>query len=423
MPAMEIPAYFDSLREGGISLNFGSYYSVAQARHAAVGDRDVEVTDAQLEEMRTQMRIAMEAGAVGMSSAAFYPPDSFIRTRELVEMGRVVAGYGGIYSAHMRDESAHLQDAIEEMVTVARDARLDTHIFHLKNAFAPNWGSGAREAVERITEARNAGIEISADVYPYIAGGTGIDATVPKGVFVDGQERAEAQLRNPRRREALKRSIASPDSDRMVNNAGGWHNIVLVNPHNPAYETYVGQNFVEIGAALDKDPADAAWDILLEALPERAMALYFMMSEDDLELFMQQPWVSIGSDAGASHKLGEVDATGLPHPRSYGTFPRIIARYVREKGILTLPEAIRKMTSLPARTMKLEGRGVLKEGMWADIVVFDYAAISDEATWGSPMVTPKGIDQVIVNGVIVVDGGEHTGATPGMVLHGPGYRP
>lgn len=420
--AGDIPAYFASLEQRGISLNFGSYYSIGQAREAVVGRRDVEVSDAQLEDMKTLMRTAMEAGAVGMSSAAFYPPESFIRTRELVEVGKVVAGYDGIYAAHMRDESARLLEAIGEMITVAREARLDTHIFHLKNAFAPNWGEGARAAVDMIAGAREAGLEISADVYPYVAGGTGIDATVPTEVFARGREQAVATLRDPENRAELKRAIASPDSDRMLNNAGGWHNIVLVNPHNPDYEALAGMNFEEIGEALGKDPADAAWDIMLEAMPERAMALYFLMSEEDLQLFLQQSWVSIGSDAGASLVLGEVDATGLPHPRSYGTFPRIIARYVREEQLLSLPEAIRKMTSLPAQTMKLQGRGVIGEGMWADIVVFDYEAIEDRATWESPMRVPTGIDRVIVNGVVVVEAGRHTGATPGRVLYGPGYQ-
>jgi len=420
--AEELPEYFATLEKQGISVNFGVYYNAFQARQAVVGDTDVQVSANDVEQMQAIMRLAMENGVVGMSSAAFYPPSSLLTTEQLVAMGQAIAPYGGIYAAHMRDESRNLLTAIQEMITVGESAGIPVEIFHIKNAFQPNWGTGAHEAIALIESARSRGVEIAADQYPYIAGGTGLDATVPNWVFNQGLEKALEILRDPGMRAQLKAEITSPDSDRLVVAAGGWKGIVLANPQVPEYQKYVGMNFEEIGQALGKDPADAAWDLMLEALPNRAYAFYYLMSEDDVRTFMQQPWVSIGSDAGAAAVLGEVDDLGLPHPRSYGTFPRIIAKYVRDEGVLSLEDAIRKMTSWPARRMKLEGRGLLTPGYWADVVIFDYDSIQDNATWESAMQTPSGISHVLVNGVVVAKDGQHTGQRPGKVLYGPGTR-
>ncbi|QIB67599.1 D-aminoacylase [Kineobactrum salinum] len=422
VPAEGIQGYFQALEQQGISLNFGIYYNAFQAREAVVGDADVAVSDADIAAMQQHMRTAMEAGAVGMSSAAFYPPASFMSTRELVELGKAIAPYGGIYAAHMRDESRNLLAAIEEMITVGEQAGIPVEIFHFKNAYAPHWNKTVHLAIEKIESARQRGVDIAADQYPYVAGGTGIDATVPTWVFAEGLDKGLERLADPEVREQLKAEIMDPHSDRMVANSGGWENIVLVRAYNPDYEQYEGMNFLEIGAALGLEPADAAWNIMLEARPERAYALYFMMSEQDVQTIMRQPWVSIGSDAGAAPKLGEVDDIGLPHPRAYGTFPRIIARYVRDQGLLTLEEAVRKMTSLPASRVKLEHRGTISEGNWADVVIFDYDNIQDNATWEDPLLTPSGIDYVLVNGQVVVEEGRHSGKRPGMVLYGPGHR-
>lgn len=420
--ADQLPEYFDTLERQGISVNFGVYYNAFQARHAVVGSTDVEVSDEDVSRMQDVMRLAMENGAVGMSSAAFYPPHSLLTTEQLIAMARAIAPYGGIYAAHMRDESRKLLEAIEEMIAIGEAAGIPVEIFHLKNAFQPNWGTETVKAIALIEQARARGVEIAADQYPYIAGGTGIEATVPTWVFQQGMDEALRILRDPDMRDQLKAEVLSPDSDRLVIAAGNWKGIVLANPQNPEYARYVGRNFEEIGRALNKDPADAAWDIMLEALPNRAYAFYYLMSEDDVRTFLQQPWVSIGSDAGAAAVLGEVDDLGLPHPRSYGTFPRIIAKYVRDEGVLTLEDAIRKMTSWPARRMKLENRGLLAPGFWADVVVFDYDSIQDNATWTDAMQLPSGISQVLVNGVVVAENGRHTGQRPGKVLYGPGTR-
>ncbi len=423
VPAGEIRKYFKTLEQQGISLNFGVYYSAFQARSAVVGEDNVKVTAAELVQMQDVMALAMEEGVVGMSSAAFYPPHSFMSTHELVELGKTTARYNGIYAAHMRDESRQLLGAIKEMITIGEQSGVDVEIFHFKNAFQPHWGTAISKAIDLIEDAQKRGVNIGADQYPYVAGGTGLDATVPTWVFANGEEEAAKVIADPVMRERMKKDILNPHSDRMVANAGGWKNVVLVNAQNPKYEHYHGKNFVQIGESLKRDPADAAWDIMLDALPERAYALYFMMSEQDVKTIMARPWVSIGSDAGAAEELGKVDDLGLPHPRSYGTFPRIIAKYVREDGVLTLEDAVRKMTSLPASRMKMQGRGVIAAGNWADVVVFDYAALQDRATWEEPFNTPTGIDYVLVNGELVVDHGKHTGQRPGKILYGPGYKP
>ncbi|MBL4839123.1 MAG: D-aminoacylase [Kordiimonadaceae bacterium] len=423
VPVTELPAYFKMLEKQGISMNWGTYYSAYQARAAVVGTSDVKAQDAQIEEMQKLVSEAMEAGVLGLSSATFYPPSSFLTTKELVEMGKAIAPYGGIYAAHMRDESAKLLPAIEEMITIGEEAKIPVEIFHLKNAYAPNWHTGSVNAIELINQARARGVDIAANQYPYVAGGSGIDATVPTWVFADGMQKALVNLQDKSLWPRMKKEVLDPSSDRMVINSGGWENIILVNAQNPLYEKYHNKNFVDVGKAMGVDPAEAAWTIMVEAFPKRAFALYFLMHEEDVQRFMTQPWVSIGSDAGAVEELGAVDGLGLPHPRSYGTFPRIIARYVKETGTLKLEEAIRKMTSLPAGRMKLDKRGLVKEGYWADAVVFNLETIKDEATWEEPLKTPTGIDYVLVNGVTVVEQGKHTGAKPGKVLYGPGYKP
>jgi N-acyl-D-amino-acid deacylase len=345
-----------------------------------------------------------------------------LTTRELIEMAKAIAPYGGIYAAHMRDESQKLLSAIEEMIAIGEQANVPVEIFHFKNAFAPHWGTEIHRAIDLINTARSRGVDIAADQYPYTAGGSGIDATIPRWLWEEGFEQGLEKLRDPDVRVRLKKEIADPRSSRMVNNSGGWSNITLANAFSDPYKKYHNKSFVEIGKVLKKDPADAAWDIMLQARPNRAYALYHMMSEDDVKTIMKQPWVSIGSDAGAAEALGEVDAIGLPHPRAYGTFARIIAKYVRDDGLLSLEDAIRKMTSLPARRMRLKDRGVIREQAYADLVIFDYEKIQDRATWEEPLRTPTGIDYVLVNGVVVAEKGIHTGKVPGKVLYGPGYE-
>lgn len=423
--AAEIRAYFQELRDKGISVNFGTYYSATQARVAVLGDTSTDPTPEQLTEMKALIAEAMQAGVMGITTALIYPPSSYHKTENLIELSKVVAEYGGLYASHIRGESAELLTSINEAIEIGEKSGAGVEIFHLKSAFAPNWGKDMPEALTLIEEARDRGVNVAADLYPYVAGGTGLEVTAPSWVYADGVEEAIKRLKDPAIRERLKQEIAAGPTEgwtNLVYATGGWQNVVLANSYLKDYQRFHGQNFKVIAEDLGRDAADIAWDIMLEAQPNRPVALYFMMNEQDVQLALKSPFTSIGSDAASALKEGDIDALGLPHPRSYGTFPKIIANYVRDLEILSLPEAIRKMTSWPAARMGLADRGVLREGLAADITIFDLKTIEDTATWENPTAKPTGIDYVIVNGQLVMDAGTHTGRKPGHVLLGPGHQ-
>ncbi|MDT9597880.1 N-acyl-D-amino-acid deacylase family protein [Sphingosinicella rhizophila] len=416
--AAKITDYFRQLEQQGISVNFGTYYSSAQARGKIIGDGEGRPTPAQMKAMQEEVDTAMRAGVFGISSALIYAPNSFQTTADLIALAKVAGRCNGFYATHMRDESADLLKAINEAIEIGEKGGVKVEIFHLKAAFAPLWGKLMPQAVAAITAARARGVDIAADLYPYTAGGTGLDITVPSWVWSEGRAKGIERLRDPAMRARMKRELAEgsqPGWSNLVEASGGWKNIVLANSHLEKYARFHGKNFQEIGEALGKDPADVSWDILLEA-PKRPMALFFMMSEQDIETALRQDWTSIGSDAGASVKFGEIDMLGLPHPRSYGTAPRVIAEYVKRRPVLSLPEAVRKMTSWPAQRMGLSDRGLVREGMRADVVVFDYDKLDDVASWEKPVSSPTGIEAVLVNGKLTFDGKKHTGALAGQVL-------
>lgn len=425
VPVDSITRYFEGLEASGISLNFGSYFSETQARVAVLGNAARAPTPEELERMKAIMADAMRQGALGMTTALIYPPSSFASTAELVEVAKVAGSFGGIYASHIRDEGRGLVDAVKEAIAVGEGGGLPVEIFHFKGAFEPGWGTLVKEAAAAIEAARGRGVDVAADLYPYTAGGTGLEATIPSWVFDGGPDSVRARIARPEVRARLKEELVTGHEGwwNIVEASGGWQNVVLVNARNPEYARYEGMDLAAIGAALGKDPADAAWDIVAAA-KGRVMAIYHMMSEDDVRWALQRPWTSIGSDAGAALEAGKPDVLGLPHPRSYGTFPRVLGRYVRDERVLTLPEAVRKMTSWPATRMRLEGRGLLREGFWADVVVFDLEHVRDRATYDEPLLFPEGIETVLVNGVVVIEnGGRHTGARPGHVLYGPGKEP
>jgi len=364
----------------------------------------------------------MRAGAFGISSALIYPPDSFQTTEDLIALARIAGRCDGFYATHMRDESAGLVGAIAEAVRIGEEGGVKVEIFHLKAAYAPGWGQLMPQAVAAIEAARARGVDVAADLYPYPAGGTGIDISVPGWVWADGMAAGLARLRDPALRERLKRELAAgsaPGWSNLVHASGGWSHVVLANSFLPAWQRFHGQSFEAIGRALNRDPADIAWDIIVAAQPNRPMALFFMMSEADIDTAIRQSWTSIGSDAAAAARFGEMDALGLPHPRAYGTFPRVIAEYVRRRGVLSLPEAVRKMSGWPAQRMGLSDRGLVREGMRADLVLFDYERVDDVADWDHPTAAPTGIDLVIVNGEIALDANGQTPARAGQVLRHP----
>lgn len=421
VPAAKIADYFARLERQGIAVNFGTYYSAAQARVDAMGDGAGAPTPAQMAKMKADVAVAMDAGVFGISSALEYPPEAFQTTGDLIELARVAARCGGYYATHMRTESEGLVSAIREAVEIGEKGGVKVEIFHLKAAYKPGWGRLMPQALAEIDAARARGVDVAADLYPYTAGGTGLSITVPTWVFADGEAKGYERLKDPKVRERLKREVAAgplPDWSNLVRSTGGWHRITLANPFSRKYESYRYRSIAEIARKFGRDPADVAWDIVLDALPHRAMALFFMMDEGDVETALRQPWASIGSDAAAAEKSGDVDALGLPHPRAYGTFPRIIAEYVKRRHVLTLEQAVRKMTSWPAARMGLYDRGVIREGLRADLTVFDYDRIADLATWEQPTATPTGIDYVVVNGVLMLDRDRYTGAKAGRVLRG-----
>lgn len=421
VPADEIAAYFKELETKGIAVNFGTYYSATQAREEVIGDKATPPTPEELERIRAKVRTAMNAGTFGLATALIYPPGSFQTTDELVEIVKAAAPCQAIYATHMRDESAGLLDGIREAIAIGERAGVKVEIFHLKAAYAPKFGQMMPDAVKLIDAARARGVDVAADMYMYPFAGTGLEITAPNWVYENGFDAAVALLRDPATRERMKKDLAAgpqPGWTNMVYSAGGWDRVVLANPHNPTWEPYRFQSIAAIAKQVNKDPADVAWDIMLEALPKRAVALYFMMDERDIETALKRPWVSIGSDAGAAPVYGRIDGLGLPHPRAYGNAARTIAEYVKRRQVLTLEDAVRKMTSWPAARMGLADRGVLREGLRADITIFDYDRLDDRASFAQPTISPVGIDYLLVNGQLVLDGGKITGARPGVVLKG-----
>lgn len=423
VPASRIPEYFATLERQGISINFGNYYSQTQARVGAMGYVARQPTPDEMARMKASMDTAMRAGAMGMTTALIYPPSSYTTTNELVEVAKVAAQYGGTYASHIRGEGAEVVQSVRELIEISERAGLAGEIFHLKVAHKPGWGV-LMDSIRQVVEAARArNVDVAADLYVYTAGGTGLEATVPSWAQEGGGDSLKARLRDPAVRARLKREhvTGSPGWWNIVEAAGGWDGVVLANPQNPNNMKYVGKTLTQIAREMGKEPADAAWDLVLEGTG-RVTAIYHMMSEPDIETALRFPWTSIGSDAGAAAVPGKDDGV-LPHPRAYGNATRVISRYVRDRKAITLEEGIRKQTSWPATRMKLAGRGSIKEGHWADVTIFNLETLDDGATYEKPLTFPSGIEYVLVNGVLTVDRGQHTGARAGKVLYGPGKAP
>lgn len=421
--ADKLGQYFADLEKSGISMNWGTYYGETQTRVAVLGQDARDPTPADLDKMRAITETAMKNGALGISTALIYPPASFSKTAEIAEMAKVAGRYGGIYISHIRGEGKELVEAINEAISIGEQGRCPVEIYHLKAAYAPGWGKLMGEAGKTIEAARSRGVDVASNMYLYTAGGTSLSAVVPSWASDGGNAKLMEHLKDPADRERLKKEIKSesPGWWNIVESSGGWDNIVVVSTANPANKRFENKSVAQIAKEWNKDPADAAFDLILES-NNRSGALYYMMSEPDIETAVRFPWVSLGSDAAASLKLADPNTVGNGHPRSYGNFPRLIAEFVRKRKVLTLPDAIRKMTSWPATRLRLASRGMIKEGMWADAVIFDYDTIQDNSTYEYPFKTPTGIDYVLVNGEVVIEKGKHTGAKPGKIIYGPGKQ-
>ena len=419
--AARIPEYFATLERQGISINFGSYFSEAQARTAVLGQSSRAPNRAELDGMRAIMDTAMRAGAMGMTTALIYPPSSFAQTDELVAVAEIAAKYGGVYASHIRGEGKEVVQSVREAIEIGERAGLPVEVFHLKVAHQPGWGI-LMDSVRQVVEAARArNVDVAADLYVYTAGGTGLEATIPSWAFEGGRDSLRARLADPITRARLKGEVltGSPGWWNIIEAAGGWDGVVLVNAQNPANERYRNKSIAQIAKEMGKEPPDAAWDLVMQG-SARVMAVYHMMSEPDIEMALRFPWTSIGSDAGAVAQVGVEDPSAFPHPRGFGNSVLVISRYVKERKVITLEEAVRKMTSWPATRMRLSERGVIRVGAWADVTVFDLEALNDRATYEKPTELASGVEYVLVNGVLVIDRGTHTGAKPGHVLRGPG---
>jgi dihydroorotase/N-acyl-D-amino-acid deacylase len=410
--------YFARLEKQGIGINLASYVGATQVRRVVLGDANRAPTPAELERMKGLVRAAMQEGAVGLSTALQYAPAPYAKTEELISLAREASLFGGIYATHMRSEGDAIDAALDEAFRIGREARIPVEIWHLKAAGKRNWGK-MPEIVHRIEAARSSGVDVSANTYAYPAWFNSFSAFVPPWVHDGGDAKMVERLRDPAARKRIRQQ--------MENDGTGWDNEWLEIPgpeailvcvvQNPKLLPLQGKTITQIAQSRGKDAIDTIFDLLIDD-PGMSVAV-FAMSESDVALALKQPWVSIDNDSQGTATDG-ILGREHPHPRGYGTFPRILRKYVREEKLLTLPDAIRKFSALPAQRMRLTDRGVLKQGMWADITIFDLEKIRDLATFEKPNQLSVGMEFVLVNGVPVIENGKMTDALPGKVLRGQG---
>ncbi len=412
--------YFARLERQGMGINLASYVGATSVRRMVLGDGDIQPTTAQLSEMQSLVRQAMQDGAVGLSTALQYAPAPYARTGELVALASEAAKYGGIYATHMRSEGDSVLEAIDEAVRIGREAHIPVEIWHLKAAGKANWGR-MPQLVDHINAARSSGVDISADTYAYTAWFNTFSAFVPPWAHDGGDAKLIERLQDKTVRARIRKEMLSPGGnwDNEWQEIPGPEAIQIAVVQNPELISLQGKRLSEVAEMWREDPIDALCDLLIRDKAFTEVAV-FGMSEPDVTLALKQPWVSIDNDSQGTSPDGPLGKEH-PHPRAYGTFPRILRKYVREDHVLTLEDAIRKFTALPAQRMRLTDRGVLKLGMWADVVIFDPATIRDLATFEQPNQLSQGMEYVLVNGVPVIAEGKMTNALPGRVLRGQGY--
>jgi N-acyl-D-amino-acid deacylase len=414
--------YFSRLEKQGMGINLASYVGATQVRRMVLGDADVQPTPEQLDKMKALVRDAMRDGAVGVSTSLMYAPAPYAKTEEIIALASEASKFGGIYATHMRNESDSVLESIDEAVRIGREARIPVEIWHFKVAGKANFGH-MPELVARVNKARAEGVDVEADTYAYTAWFNSMSAFVPAWAHDGGDAKLIERLKDPATRARIRKDMETPskDWDNEWDEISGPQDVMISVVQNPALKKFQGKRLTEVAIALNQDPMDALFDLLIEdkAFTECAV---FGMSEPDVALALQQPWVSVDNDSSGTSPEG-ILGEEHPHPRAYGTFPRILRKYVREEKRLTLEEAIRKFSALPAQRMRLTDRGVLKLGMWADVVVFDPETVRDVATFDDPNRLSEGMEYVLINGVPVVENGKMTGALPGKVLRGAGYIP
>jgi dihydroorotase/N-acyl-D-amino-acid deacylase len=414
--------YFKRLENHGSGVNLGTFVGATQVREYVIGYDDRPPTAQELDQMKKLVAGAMRDGALGVSTSLQYVPARFAKTDELIELAKVAHQYGGIYATHQRSEANTIDASLDEVFEIAQKAQIPVEIWHLKTAYKKNWGRMAH-VLARIKQARDRGLDVTADIYPYIAGSTALSACLPPWALEGGTEKTLARLRDPQTRQRLKQEIAQEQTEweNIYLGSGGPSGVLIGSVVNRELEPLQGKRISEIAAEQKKDPLDVVFDLIV-ADHGQTGAIYFMMSEADMRAAMQSPFVSFCTDSGSRATDGPL-AGSKSHPRGWGSYPRILGRYVRDEKLLTLEAAIQKMTGAPAARVGLRDRGLIKEGMFADITVFDPAKVIDRATFESPNQYPTGIDYVLVNGKLSVDKGQRTPALAGRVLRGPGYKP
>ena len=413
--------YFARLEKQGMGINLASYVGATQVRRMVLGDDDKQPTPAQLDQMRELVRQAMREGAVGVSTSLEYAPAPYAKTDELIALASEASKFGGIYATHMRNESDAILPAIDEALRIGREGHVPVEIWHLKVAGRANWGR-MPEVVAKINAARAAGLDVSADTYAYTAWFNSFSAFIPPWAHDGGDAKLVERLRDPATRARIRKEMMTPSNewDNEWTEIAGPEDILIGVVQNPKLLPLQGKRLSDLAKMQNKDPMDALFDLLIEDNASTGVAV-FGMSEPDIVLALQQPWVAFDNDSSGTSTEG-ILGQEHPHPRAYGTFPRVLRKYVREEKKITLEDAIRKFSALPAQRMRLTDRGVLKAGMWADVVVFDLDTIRDLATFENPNQLSQGMEYVLVNGVAVIDQGKQTGALPGKVLRGAGYK-
>jgi dihydroorotase/N-acyl-D-amino-acid deacylase len=412
--------YFDRLGKQGAGVNLGTFVGATQVREYIIGYDDRPPTPPELEQMKQLVAAAMKDGALGVSTSLQYVPARFAKTDEIVELAKVAHQYGGIYITHQRSEANAIDDSMKEVFEIARRANIPAEIWHFKTAYQKNWGR-MPEMLRRIETARQEGLKITADVYPYVAGSTSLSACLPPWAIEGGTDRMVARLKDPQTRARLKKEITtdSKDWENIYLGSGGPAGILIASVVNRDLESSQGKRLSEIASEQSKDPLDALFDFII-ADHGQTGAIFFMMKESDMQAALKSPFVSICTDNGARATDGPL-AGSKSHPRGWGTYPRILGRYVRDQHLMPLELAVHKMTGLPAANLSLQSRGLIREGFFADITIFDPKTVIDRATFEEPNQYPAGINFVIVNGQIEVDHGQRTPALAGRVLRGPGY--
>lgn len=412
--------YLQFLETKGISCNVASFIGATTCRMYVIGEDNRKATDAELDSMKQLVRYAMREGAMGVGSSLIYPPASFSDTRELIELCKAAAEYNGMYISHMRSEGNKIHEAIDELITIAREAKLPAEIYHLKMSGKDNWGK-LDSVIRQVEQARAAGLKITADMYTYTAGATGLTSAFPPTLQDGGFGKLWERLHDPKLRAEMKKAMNTNarDWENLYYGCGSPDNIILLQFNQDSLKKFNGKTLAEVARIRGTSPEETAMDLIIQDSTRVGVA-YFLMKEENLQKQVSLPWVSFGSDAFSAAPEG-VFLKSSTHPRAYGNFARVLAKYVREEKRMPLQTAVYKLAKLPATNLKLNKRGELAVGHYADIVVFDPATVQDHATYQQPQQFATGVTDVLVNGVIVLRHGEHTGAKPGRFVKGPGF--